>query len=134
MGDSQAKFAAVLVIFLSLVWGAAFVGTRMPLSSEAGEVSAKSAVKPVRAKKPLRPPHDDIAAAKLMRRIKPHKININTADVEELMKLPGVGRTLATRIVKYRKKHGHFRSVNQLIKVKGIGPKKLKKIKKMATI
>ncbi len=61
------------------------------------------------------------------------KININTATVEELVTLPGIGKSTAEEIVKYRKKNGKFTSVDQLLEIKGIGPSKLNKIKDLIT-
>lgn len=55
-------------------------------------------------------------------------ININNATKEELVSLPGVGEAIAERIILYRKEHGAFRSVNELVNVKGIGKKKLDRI------
>jgi competence protein ComEA len=49
------------------------------------------------------------------------KININTADVKELMKLSGVGRSLAEKIVQYRDAHGPFKKATDLRKVEGVG-------------
>jgi len=49
------------------------------------------------------------------------KVNINTADVKELMKLQGVGRSLAEKIVQYRDAHGLFKKAVDLRKVEGIG-------------
>jgi len=54
-------------------------------------------------------------------------VKINEASQKELMKLKGVGRVSAEAIVEYRKKHGKFTSVNDLINVKGIGSKTIKK-------
>ncbi len=51
----------------------------------------------------------------------PVAVDINTASVEELTALPGVGRRIAGRIVAYREGHGDFVSVDQLIEVRGIG-------------
>lgn len=48
-------------------------------------------------------------------------VNINTADVKELMKLEGVGRKVAEKIVEYREHHGHFQKPEELRKVEGIG-------------
>ena len=55
-------------------------------------------------------------------------ININTASVNELMTLSGIGPIMAKRIVLYRKQHGPFKTVNELTHVKGIGPKTIEKI------
>jgi comEA protein len=52
-------------------------------------------------------------------------ININKADVEELEKLPRIGPAMAKRIIEYRKLQGSFKSLDDLIKVKGIGQKTL---------
>jgi competence protein ComEA len=48
------------------------------------------------------------------------KVNINTASAEQLTTLPGVGAKLAARIVEYRQKSGAFKSVQELMNVKGI--------------
>lgn len=56
-------------------------------------------------------------------------ININTASKQELMRLPGVGEVLAQRIIEYREAHGGFKALEELMNVKGIGPKLLEKIK-----
>ena len=56
------------------------------------------------------------------------KVNINTASVEQLTTLPGVGPKLAARIVEYRQKSGTFRSPQELMNVKGIGEKNFAKI------
>ena len=49
------------------------------------------------------------------------KVNINTADVKELMSLTGVGRGLAEKIVKHRDEHGPFRKPEDLRRVEGVG-------------
>ena len=56
------------------------------------------------------------------------KVNLNTASVEQLTTLPGVGPKLAARIVEYRQKSGTFRSTQELMNVQGIGEKNFAKI------
>lgn len=56
-------------------------------------------------------------------------ININVADSKELEKLPGVGAAIAARIVQYRAEQGVFTTIDDLEKVKGIGPAKLAKMR-----
>lgn len=51
------------------------------------------------------------------------KVNINTASVDQLTTLPGVGPKLAARIVEYRQKSGAFKSAQELMNVQGIGEK-----------
>ena len=48
-------------------------------------------------------------------------ININTADVKELMRLEGVGRRVAEKIVEYREHHGLFQKPEEIRRVEGIG-------------
>jgi competence protein ComEA len=62
------------------------------------------------------------------------KINLNTATVEQLTSLPGVGAKKAQAIVEYRSKVGKFKSVEDLTKVKGIGEKMIVKLRAMTEI
>ena len=49
-------------------------------------------------------------------------ININTADIYDLQRLPGIGEKRASNIISWREEHGPFQSVDQLDEVSGIGP------------
>lgn len=52
-------------------------------------------------------------------------VNINTAGLEELMSLDGIGETYAGRIIEYREKNGPFQAPDDILRVKGIGEKTL---------
>ena len=52
-------------------------------------------------------------------------VDINTASIEELDTLPGIGPKTARAIIEYRETHGKFTSAEDLLQVPGIGPKKL---------
>jgi competence protein ComEA len=57
------------------------------------------------------------------------QIDINQADWPEFTLLPRIGETLARRIVEYRRQHGSFRTLDELQKVRGIGPKTMRRIR-----
>ena len=60
-------------------------------------------------------------------------VSINRASREELEKLPGVGPTLAARIVEHRERHGPFRRVEHLLIVRGISERRFREIRTLIT-
>ncbi|MCS7285595.1 MAG: helix-hairpin-helix domain-containing protein [Anaerolineae bacterium] len=64
----------------------------------------------------------------------PSLININTASQAELESLPGIGPTLARRIIEFRETHGPFKSIEDLKKVPGIGEAIFSRIKDLITV
>lgn len=62
------------------------------------------------------------------------QINVNTATLKELSKLPGIGKVTAERIIAYRDTNGPFASVDALGKVKGVGKKTLEKIRPIVVV
>lgn len=61
-------------------------------------------------------------------------ININTATNSMLQELPGVGPAYAKRIISWREENGEFTSKDQLLEIKGIGEKRLARIKPLITL
>jgi comEA protein len=62
------------------------------------------------------------------------RININTASMSALMKLPGVGQSIALRILSYREEHGPFKRIEDIMKVRGIGPKTFERFANMLEV
>jgi competence protein ComEA len=62
------------------------------------------------------------------------KVNVNTATVDQLEALPGIGPVLAQRIVDYREAHGPFRSVKDLTNVSGIGDAHMADLEPLVTV
>jgi comEA protein len=62
------------------------------------------------------------------------KVNINSAGLNELQALPRIGPKLAQRILDFRKEHGPFKRVEELMKVKGIGEKMFGSLKDLITV
>lgn len=62
------------------------------------------------------------------------KVNINTADIYELMRLEGIGEVYAQRIIDYRTANGPFTSIEDIKNVTGIGEKRFEAIKDSITV
>lgn len=60
---------------------------------------------------------------------KPLIVDINSAREEDLKALPGIGPVIAASIVSYRSLNGPFKTIDDLAKIKGIGPKKLSRMR-----
>ena len=83
-------------------------------------VLAGATVAPVAAAPPATPK----AAASEAR-----PVDINTADSAALESVPGIGKSLCQRILAFREKNGPFQSVDDLLKIQGIGEKSIQKLR-----
>jgi|GEM_PF-2372079 competence protein ComEA len=61
-------------------------------------------------------------------------VYLNTATKEELITLPGIGPAYADRILAFRKEQGSFKTIDDLLLIKGIGPSRLEKIRPLVQI
>src|SRR5216683_6113384 len=74
----------------------------------------------------------DASSAKKKPPLRP--VNINTANSEELQQVPGIGPATAQKILQMRKSYGAFKSVDDLLSIKGLGKKRLEKMRKYLTV
>ena len=72
------------------------------------------------------------SSAKKKPPVKP--VNINTANSEELQQVPGIGPATAQKILQMRKSYGPFKSVDDLLAIRGLGQKRLDKMRKYLTV
>ena len=63
-----------------------------------------------------------------------YQINLNTATIDELVLLRGIGKARAKRIVEYRKQNGPFASIDELIKVQGVSRRIIEDIQGLVTV
>ncbi|HET7150724.1 MAG TPA: helix-hairpin-helix domain-containing protein [Candidatus Acidoferrum sp.] len=61
-------------------------------------------------------------------------VNINTANADELQQVPGIGPATAQKILQMRKSYGPFKSVDDLLAIRGLGQKRLDKMRKYLTV
>ncbi len=74
------------------------------------------------------------AAAEAKKKPPAHPIDLNSATVEQLQGLPGIGPGTAKAIVRFREKSGPFRRVEDLLAIRGITKKRLEKLRPYVTI
>ncbi len=84
-----------------------------------GSLKTQESAKKAKEKKPAKVPKSEMT----------NVVNINTAGLGELCTLPGIGETKAQAIMDYRNENGVFENIEDIVKVKGIGPKTLEKMR-----
>jgi comEA protein len=93
-------------------------------------VAAAIAVSPIAASAQDRPATSKVAAKPASTAL----VNINTASAADFEALPGIGATMAGRIVEYRQKNGPFKKIEDLMNVRGLGEKNFLKLKPQLTL
>ena len=62
------------------------------------------------------------------------KLDINSATLKQLSDIPGIGEVIAQRILDYRDENGAFRSLDELLNIKGIGESRLQQLQEYLTV
>lgn len=121
------KKAGLIMVLVTLVFSAFAVGFFIGRSVNNGSIQVSSI--------PTVPPTQtpSIATSPTETQVQ-FPLDINTATVDELMTLPGIGATLAQRIVDYRSENGAFESLSDLLNVDDIGQTRLENILDYITI
>lgn len=123
----KAEAAAIAVTAALLLFAGGYYAGRNARAPE-GTVTILTEYQPAAAPSPAESadaPPEDTPDAPPEQEAPPERIDINTADAALLATLPGIGETLAERIVEYRTIVGPFTAVEELTEVEGIGEKKL---------
>lgn len=132
--QGPAKWAAVVILggacLSAMAW--TFVRDnrpwRLPTAPLAPPPAAAISAEPPRTPTSLSPTSTPAAADIAI------KININTATRVELELLPGIGPSLASRIIDERDRAGRFKSIDDLDRVRGIGPKTIQRLRDRVVI
>lgn len=133
----QSRFAGAIAAFLALWITADYYISTRPVQNNTMRQKSLQGIEDDNAspqKEALSKQNEKIDAGKIARELKPKLIDVNSADVYDLMKLPTIGRERAKRIIRYRKEHGKFKSIDELVRVKGIGRNSLKKFRHLVIV
>ncbi len=105
-------------------------GTEVTTASEEGQV-----VLPSSTESEVSPPFDFSSESETpVAESNGELVNLNTATLDELNSLPGIGPTLAQRIIDYRTQNGNFSTIEDLMNVSGIGVSTFEEIKNLITV
>ena len=124
------KVNGLWLLVVACIFASGLVGYYIGRNTNRGSVDV-STLKPSQSQQT---PADPTSNSETAPTEAPGPININTADLDQLQTLTGIGPTIAQRIIDYRTEHGPFGSVYDLLEVSGIGLVKLEAILDQITV
>ena len=125
------KDGAFILVVLTLLFAAFLVGFLIGRNTTESDVVINSYVVP-HDTSPIKAdatPENTSPATEALHSATSQQININTATLEQLITLPGIGPALAQRILDFRETYGPFQNLVELTDIEGIGAKKIEAIK-----
>lgn len=122
--NEQKVFLFLAVVFLAGVAIKVYKAYVVPDRATQFDYSQSDSVFAARSQVLQTASDSSVAVAKTITRI-----DINSATIQQLVQLPGIGNATAERILLYRNENGKFKGIQNLKDVKGIGDKKFKKLK-----
>lgn len=125
------KQEKIVILFLT---GAIILGLSVQWARSSGNLTSIQSIKIEGKTNPIKKGNMNRAPVNGFSNGVNKKININTASIDELDALPGIGPKIAAEIIKYREKSGEFKAIENIRKVRGIGGKKFNKIKDKISI
>jgi competence protein ComEA len=133
--NGMTLWRSVVVKLALLGVAVAFVFWQWPAVPEMSANRSGATQSLAAATEPDRPSAPAQAASGSRRTNRPvGKVDLNQATIEQLQALPGIGETLAQRVVHRRQAAGLFRSVDDLLQVKGIGRKRLEELRPLVVV
>jgi comEA protein len=134
--SGPAKYAAAIVMGIAAIVGMAisYVGNSRPVPRFAETSAAEETASPAADPEAAPASASAESPAETPAGVPSLAVNLNTATAQQLELLPGIGPALAQRIIEERARRGLFKSVDDLDKVKGIGPRTLAKLRPLVRV
>ena len=141
--DRESKFRMVLLLAAAAVTAVVLTGLysarplefyQVTVEATPAPAAASSQVQPTQERRGNHPVEEDTSSEGPQEVLVEKSVNLNTATLEELDLLPGVGPAIAQRIIDYREQNSGFYDIEEIMEVSGIGEKTFAKLEPYITV